>query len=275
MLALVVLTLFFTVFHEWRFSMNGSQSKDVAERLELRLEAAELAISGFARRLAALERKVFSHNRHRWDLIEKIADYFRGAQVAGDYAEFGVFRGETFAHACKFMAPWFRDMHFWAFDSFEGLPAPRSSADVDPASGYSGGFFQGQFTCSEAAFHDYLSSQEVDMAKVHTVAGWFSETLLAEAPASHRLRKVALAWIDCDLYESTVPVLDFLTDKLSVGTVLVFDDWRCFRNLDDFGQRKACQEWLERNPHIQLNLLIDNDYNGYAFSVAAVRVPAT
>jgi len=155
------------------------------------------------------------------------------------------------------------------------LPAPRSSSDVDPASGYSGGFFQGQFACSEAAFRDYLCSREVDMAKVHTVAGWFSDTLSAEASAAHRLRKVALAWIDCDLYESTVPVLDFLTDRLSVGTVLVFDDWRCFRNLDDYGQRKACQEWLGRNPHIKLNLLIDNDYNGYAFSVAAVGAAAT
>ena len=39
--------------------------------------------------------------------------------------------------------------------------------------------------------------------------------------------------VDCDLYQSTVPVLAFLADLLQDGTVVLFDDWYCFREADD------------------------------------------
>lgn len=218
-------------------------------------------------RLNALERRLLDRNRHRWDAVEKVADYFMGAQIPGDYAEFGVYRGETFAHACKFMAPQLPDMQFWAFDSFEGLPKPIEG--IDHRDGYSGGFFEGQFACSETEFLENLKDDNVDLSRVTIVPGWYSETLRAQHPVSAKLNKIAFAWVDCDLYESTVPVLNFITTRLNIGTVILFDDWRCFRNLSDHGQQKACQEWLQKNPHIKLNPLIDYGYHGYGFSVAA------
>ena len=249
---------------------QAAESLSLEERLQRAEDLnAELSqqLKQMLDRQTTLERRLLGRNRHRWDVLEKIADYFMGADVAGDYVEFGVYQGETFAHACNFMGPMFPDMRFWAFDSFEGLPMPRSG--LDEINGYSGGFFKGQFACSEDAFYSYLQEQKVDLSKVTTIKGWYSETLSKGENSIPSIEKVALAWVDCDLYESTVPVLDYLTDKISVGSVILFDDWRCFRNLSDRGQQKACREWLVRNPHIKLNLLIDNDYNGYAFSVAS------
>jgi hypothetical protein len=75
--------------------------------------------------------------------------------------------------------------------------------------------------------------------------------------------------VDCDFYESTVPVLNFLTSKLSVGSVIMFDDWRCYRNLPDFGQQRACREWLEANPQIKLNELLSVGWHGIAFTVVS------
>ncbi len=217
-------------------------------------------------RISYLEHRLLGMNRHRWDVLEKIADYFRGAQIEGDYAEFGVYQGETFAHACSVLALNNTKMQFWAYDSFEGLPKPKIGADLHE--GYSGGFFEGQFQCSESTFIDYLKRQKIDLSKVHIVKGWYQDTLTENASVTDAPDKISLAWIDCDLYESTVPVLEFITDKISIGSVILFDDWRCFRNLAEHGQQRACREWLDKYPHIQLNLLIDNDYNGYAFSVA-------
>ena len=58
--------------------------------------------------------------------------------------------------------------------------------------------------------------------------------------------------IDCDLYESTVPVLEFLTDLVGQGTILIFHDWFRFRASPNCGEQRACREWLERNPHLEL-----------------------
>jgi O-methyltransferase len=46
-------------------------------------------------------------------------------------------------------------------------------------------------------------------------------------------------WVDCDLYESTVPVLDFITEYIQDGTVIIFDDWYSFRADPDRGEQKA------------------------------------
>jgi O-methyltransferase len=108
-----------------------------------------------------------------------------------------------------------------------------------------------------------------DMRRIMTVPGWFHETLGDTHPVSGSLGKVAASWIDCDLYESTPPVLDFLTGRLSVGSVLLFDDWRCFRNPPEFGEQRACAEWLARNPQIRLNDFFDFGFGGKAFTVAA------
>jgi O-methyltransferase len=233
--------------------------------LEKRLDSLEKLIEKLENKNRYLEHRLLSKNRHRWDVIEKVTDYFMGAQLDGDYAEFGVYKGETFAHAAKFNSPIFEDMKFWAFDSFQGLPDPRH--DVDITTGYSGGFYRGQFACSQDEFVANLEDQQVDLKRVKIVPGWYAHTLKPNNPALQELKKIAFAWIDCDLYESTVPVLEFITDKLSTGAVVLFDDWRCFHNRDGYGQRRACREWLDRNPHIKLNEFIDNDYNGYSFTV--------
>lgn len=65
------------------------------------------------------------------------------------------------------------------------------------------------------------------------------------------LRKQQLFLIDCDLYESTVPVLNFITDYLQNGTIFTFDDWYCFRGDPQRGEWRAFKEWLKNNPSIK------------------------
>ena len=58
--------------------------------------------------------------------------------------------------------------------------------------------------------------------------------------------------IDCDLYESTVPVLEFITDLVQQGTIIVFHDWFRFKGDPNCGEQKACREWLDQHPEIEL-----------------------
>ena len=115
-----------------------------------------------------------------------------------------------------------------------------------------------------------LRSESVDLSRVVVVEGWYDRTLNERTRGEHGLAKVAFAWVDCDLYESTVPVLRFLAPMLSIGSVVLFDDWRCFRNLPDFGQQRAVREWLESTPGLRLSELMSFGWNGLAFAVTGL-----
>lgn len=213
-------------------------------------------------RIDVLEQRSFNR---RFYAMEQIGNYLAGAQVPGDYLEFGVYGGATFRHAYEVLSSSFRGMRFFAFDSFEGLPEPSG---IDALDGYTGNFRKSEFACSREEFTGNLASAGVDMSRVVTVEGWFAETLAPGKSGALGVDKAAFAWVDCDLYESTVPVLDFLTPRLSVGSVVVFDDWRCYRNNPDHGEQRACREWLARNPAMRLNELLSFGWHGIAFTVA-------
>ncbi len=225
------------------------------------------SVASLTARLAALEHRLLSYHTNRWNAIDMLADYLVGAQLPGDYVEFGVFVGATFGYAVRTIAPLFAEMQFIACDSFQGLPEP---VGADAEAGYTSSFYKGQFACAESEFLEHLRASGTDLTRVRTIKGWFDCSLAPGNPEVDRIEKVAAAWIDGDLYESTVPVLDFLTSRLSVGSVLLFDDWRCYRNRVDLGEQRACAEWLARNPAITLNEFISFGFHGKAFTVATV-----
>ncbi len=206
------------------------------------------------------------HTRNRrYVAIEEIGGYLVGAEVPGHYLEFGVFQGTTFSYAAREMAIHFPQMHFYAFDSFEGLPEPTG---LDARDGYASNFYKGQFACTEEDFLKRMRKDGCPMDRLHTVKGWFNESLAPDKAATLGIERVAAAWIDSDYYESCVPVLNFLTPRISVGTVIAFDDWRCYRNLPDYGEQRACREWLDANPQIELRELFSFGWHGIAFTVS-------
>jgi hypothetical protein len=144
-------------------------------------------------------------------------------------------------------------MSMHAYDSFEGLPPPQG---VD-----AGGTFQaGQFRSPRSVFD--AETRNIPAERRSVTEGLFDVSL----PQAEK-HKIALAWVDCDLYESTVPVLDFLTTQLQDGSVLVFDDWFCFHGRPDRGEQRACREWLDANPEISLVPYRDFHWAGRSFLV--------
>jgi O-methyltransferase len=214
-------------------------------------------------RLATLEYRAFNR---RFYAVEQCAEFLVSAKIDGDYLEFGVYQGATFSHAFQWLSPHFKDMRFMAFDSFEGLPKPQG---IDNADEYSGNFHEKEFSCSQDEFEQRITAKGVDLSKVTITKGWFNETLSAGKAPTYNIKNIAMVWIDCDLYESTVPVLNFITPYLTVGSTIVFDDWGCFRNHPDFGEQRACREWLNVNKNIKLTKLFSYGSFGMVFTVTS------
>ncbi|MFN0186062.1 MAG: TylF/MycF/NovP-related O-methyltransferase [Aquabacterium sp.] len=190
------------------------------------------------------------------------ASFIAFNQIEGDYLEFGVFRGASFADAYAAIernrrvvassmprtpasAGWFdHPPRFVAFDSFAGLPDGEAARQAD--------YHPGAYACSEPQFRANIAADGVDLSRVITVAGMYDQSLTAEVKARYGLRQAAMVMIDCDLYESTVPVLDFITDLVGQGTVIIFHDWFRFKGSPLHGEQRACAEWLARNPQLEL-----------------------
>ena len=180
-------------------------------------------------------------------MLETAFGFAFNNRVPGDYLEFGVYEGRTFTDAWEAARRYgMSDMHFHAFDSFEGLPEPGPD---DAGGAFSGG----QFRCEREKFDATLRRRKVDLSRVSIHEGMFDRTLAEPGSLqSFGIRKASVVWIDCDLYASTVPVLRALTDVLVDGTILVFDDWFCFNGRPDRGEQRACAEWLDDNPRVRL-----------------------
>ncbi|MET0391431.1 MAG: TylF/MycF/NovP-related O-methyltransferase [Polyangiales bacterium] len=181
----------------------------------------------------------------------------------GDYLEFGVFRGDTFKLAIRAARSSFGGAYqgrFFAFDSFEGLPDVASLAEPENV------FNQAEYACSEADFRRAIASTARG-TNVQVVKGWFDRTLTPALRDELGLREVAIANIDCDLFESTVPCLEFIAPLVQNGTIVMFDDWYLMRGSMKRGEAQAAEQWLRQNPHIRLVPLQHYGVAGQSFIV--------
>jgi hypothetical protein len=164
--------------------------------------------------------------------------------VAGAIVEFGVFRGDWLLRLIRSSERLRMRRQFFGFDSFAGLPAPSSEHDLDC-------WAAGDYAASLEEVAEHLDVTH--RANVTLVKGWFSDSLRAEPVAA--IDKIALARIDCDLYQPAVECLDYLEGRLTDGAILVFDDWTF--DLAK-GETKAFAEWVERVSGFRFEFLCFN-----------------
>ena len=200
------------------------------------------------------------------EMLKMAMEYAAHNRLNGDYLEFGVWKGRSFIRAYNIWKYLFADrgelksMKFYAFDSFEGLPEIKNKDT-------SGEFEKGQYYCSEENFKKNITTNGVDLSRVEIIKGWYDKILNAGTKRKLPLKKAAIAFIDCDLYESTVPVLDFITDYIVDGSILIFDDWFCFKGSPEKGEQKAFLEWLKKNPQFKAVEYHKFNWRGNSFIV--------
>lgn len=161
--------------------------------------------------------------------------------IKGSIIECGVAEGGT--AAMLYMASEKLGMakrEFWFFDSFEGLPEPTNE---DYIGGKTGEFIRplpkgaclGTIEQVQELMFDKL---DFDKHRVNLIKGWFQDTVPA---FKQKVEKpIAILRLDGDWYESTKIPLQNFYESISIGGVVIIDDY-----LTCFGSRKATDEIRE------------------------------
>ncbi len=200
----------------------------------------------------------------RTKLFAWFREFVRNNQIEdGYYMEFGVLNGESIVDMYRQLRGHLT--HVYGFDTFEGLP-DSSKSDVDenskslfPISGDTG-TFQTMDIDQVEKFIKLACRIQAD--KLHLYKGLFSDTLPKFNSSSLSTNGPLLgAYIDCTLYSATKEVLDFLSDKVTTGTWLFFDDYWTFRGSPFHGPQRAINEWLSENP--QLGIQDHMNFRGF------------
>lgn len=180
------------------------------------------------------------------------------------YYEFGLFKGFSFWFAEQ-VAREYTDstFRFLGFDSFEGLPQPQ--LDVEAKS-----FREGDFRGAYEVVTGNLRRWKTDFSRIQLHKGFYSDRLFDELRRNEQFPPASIVLIDVDLYESCVPVLEFIKPYLVEGTILLFDDYNQMGPDDNSGERRALIEFESRNPGFKKEYLWDYGWEGVAFRVVSL-----
>ena len=190
----------------------------------------------------------------KYQMFVSAMDFLGENRVNGDYFEFGCHRCRTFRMALtEARRHNMDDMEFFAFDSFEGLPEVQTDPSVDI-------WKQGVLATSVERFMELVNEHGIYADRVHTVKGYYDESL---TPAlrdemTNAGRQAALITVDCDLYESAVPVFEFIEPFVQEGTLIYMDDLFCgYKGSPHKGVAKAFIEYQEKSkfsfqPHMNV-----------------------
>lgn len=176
-------------------------------------------------------------------------EYVARSGLSGHYLEFGTFWGRSFFPAYFRFRHWLKG-DFYAFDSFQGLPKPKELETITTG----GDFREHTYNFGLNSFMALSEMLKVDQERLKVVPGFYAETLVGQPPSLYGLEpaSVSVCVIDCDLYESTAQVLEFVTPLLEPGGLIYFDDWRLCRASREVGERAAALDWMKANQTIEL-----------------------
>jgi O-methyltransferase len=165
--------------------------------------------------------------------------------ITGDYVEFGCHGALTFptAYQASGVATHQVDRHFWAFDSFAGLPDSSLPEDEHPM------WVAGEYRTSQDDFIKKCTDRGIPENKFSVVPGYFEDTIGNPTENKHTLPKdIAFVFVDCDMYSSTQTVLKYIEPFVKNGMVIAFDDYYCYSSQYPSGERLAFIEMLKEHP---------------------------
>ena len=151
--------------------------------------------------------------------------------IDGDFMETGVWRGGASILARLALDVLHADEEetrkVWVCDSFEGLPPPTMNGDEgskawDPDHG--GAFLAVSLEDVQKNF-EFYGVDINDTNRVEFVKGFFNESMPLVFDETLHVKALSVLRMDGDMYESTMDVLFNVFHKVSVGGVIIVDDW--------------------------------------------------
>lgn len=180
--------------------MLGNLARQIARR-------GRLLIAGNPLDLPVVERRHghWNHSDIEW-LAPKVVN------VAGDFAEIGVYRGAAFRKVAEIAAA--QGKHAHAFDSFAGMDEP-TEADR-------GNYPKGKFDIGGPGQFERLMTEAGVARELYSMWQGFVPDCFSKAPPDLRFSFVIL---DLDHYQPTVEALHWLQPRINAGGILALDDY--------------------------------------------------
>jgi hypothetical protein len=208
------------------------------------------------------------HSKDREELMARhMDDFFWKAfymcsinRIEGDYLEFGCgSNSRSFRLAWKYKQLEHFSGRLLAFDSFKGLPEPKGIDNYLP-------WHKGAMAIEYEKFVELMRLYGAENKRDYRlIEGYYEKTLDKKKPSDYGIEKAAIIYVDCDYYYSTVPVLKFIKEALTDGTIIAFDDWFIFKGNPDYGEQRAFNEWLRENQDLQFTEYLNIGWHGKAF----------
>lgn len=170
-------------------------------------------------------------------------EYVALCRIEGDVLEFGTLTGYTARWLAELVFEYGHGAGLYLYDSFEGFPEMRGNDaecyEVRQGAWVAGGPRVGADNGNPEVIREVLSAV-LGAERVTVTRGWYDTVLPAALPK----RPAAIVHVDCDLYGSTLTVLNALISgkALQQGTVIFCDDWNNNRGSNLYGERKAMAE---------------------------------
>ncbi|MGH8763878.1 MAG: TylF/MycF/NovP-related O-methyltransferase [Nitrosospira sp.] len=191
-------------------------------------------------------------------MLSQAFEFAKINHVPGDYFEFGLWRGKTFGYAHRMKLRYGRrDMKLWGFDSFQGLPATEKHPDNI--------WYEGQFACTRPEFEAILASRGIHPSEYGLIQGFYNESLNDDAHRRLSGRQAAVIYVDCDLYDSTIQVLNFIEPYIVNGSIICFDDFYNYKGDPAQGEQKALAEFMQQQPQLDFIPYLDYAPLGKSF----------
>lgn len=190
-----------------------------------------------------------------------LANIIENSRLKGCFVECGVWKGGCSAILAYVANKARSGRKICLFDSFEGLPEPKS-IDGDEAKEYASSAIQGRLTSIgkcvgqlEEVHHLFFDLLKLRKENITFVKGWFQDTL---PQAREEIDQIAILRLDGDWYESTRICLENLYDKVVSGGFIIIDDYGHWE-----GCQKAVDEFVSAR-HLRINL-VQTDYSEIYF----------
>jgi O-methyltransferase len=166
----------------------------------------------------------------QWNLNTALWAVREALQAPGDFVELGVFKGHTTLFCAEYVG--FADIakRWWLYDTFEGIPADQLEEGwAEPNENT----YVGTFSYEEVV-ERFAAFPNIDVIK-----GRVPEILAERSPD-----QIAFMHVDLNNSQAEIAALDALFDRVSIGGVILFDDycWAASRPQHDaenawFGRR--------------------------------------
>lgn len=184
--------------------------------------------------------------------------YVVRSNVPGDIVECGVWRGGSMmAVASTLLGAGDASRMLYLFDTFDGMPPPSSIDRATQSGRPASELLKGADMSSDIRAYAPLDEVRTNLAstgypteRIRLIKGRVEDSIPTELPST-----ISILRLDTDWYESTRHELVHLYPRLSLGGVLIIDDYGHWE-----GARKAVDEYIDQN---RLQILLQRiDYTG-------------